>query len=254
LDSLHTSRKQRVWFVLLKKIHARISLFVLLLLIATKSKPYYTAPALPLLMAAGGLAIETLLTRSRFVWPKPAVLAVVALGQVILVPLFVPVLPVETYIRYSTFLGLEVPSGERHKMGRLPQHYADMFGWENLVANVARVYGSLPPDERAVCAIYTTNYGRAGSIDLFGKKYGLPKSICGHNSYYMWGPRDYTGEVMLVIDNNPEELHKVFAEVTVAAQVTNEYSMPYENDVPICICRKPKAPLKNLWPLTKSYG
>jgi hypothetical protein len=49
-------------------------------------------------------------------------------------------------------------------------------------------------------------------------------------------------------------VRKVFAEVTVAAQVTNEYSMPYESDVPVCICRKPKAPLKDLWPLAKSSG
>jgi hypothetical protein len=59
---------------------------------------------------------------------------------------------------------------------------------------------------------------------------------------------------MLVVDNNPADLQEIFAEVTIAAKTINEYSMPYENDVAICICRKPKAPLKDLWPLTKSYG
>ena len=231
-----------------------MSLFVFGLLIATRSKPYYAAPALPLMMAAGSAAIAALFDRFRLVWLMPVVLAVVALSQAILVPLFVPVLPVETYIRYAALLGLEVPSGERHKMGKLPQHFADMFGWENLVANVARVYNSLPAKDRAQCAIYTTNYGRAGAIDLFGKRYGLPKSICGHNSYFLWGPRAYTGEVMIVVSDSPEELRKVFAEVRVAAQATNEYCMPYESGVLICICRKPKAPLKDLWPLTKSYG
>jgi len=231
-----------------------MSLFVFGLLIATRTKPYYTAPALPLLMAAGGVAIATLLDRCRLLWPKAVVLAAVALGEGILVPLFVPMLPVETYIGYAGFIGLDVPSAERHTIGKLPQHYADMFGWENLVANVARVYNSLPADERAKAAIYTTNYGRAGSIDLFGKRYGLPKSICGHNSYFLWGPRDYTGEVMIVVGGNPEELRQVFGEVTVAARVTNNYSMPYESDLPICICRRLKGSLKDLWPMTKSYG
>jgi hypothetical protein len=231
-----------------------MSLFVFGLLIATRTKPYYTAPALPVLMAAGAVATATLLNRFRLVWLKPIVLAAVALGQAILVPLFVPVLPVETYIRYAKSIGLDVPSGERHQIGKLPQHFADMFGWENLVANVARVYNNLPPDDRAKCAIYTTNYGRAGSIDLFGKQYRLPKCVCGHNSYFLWGPRDYAGEVMIVVGGRPEELRKVFADVTVAAQISNEYAMPYENEILVCICRKPKAPLKTLWPLTKSYG
>ncbi len=231
-----------------------MSLFVFILLISTQSKPYYAAPALPLLMAAGGVAIETLVRRFHPGVLKPAVLAAVALGQVTLIPLFVPVLPVEIYIRYAAFLGVDVPSGERHKMGALPQHFADMFGWENMVANVARVYDSLASEDRARCAIYTTNYGRAGSIDLLGKKYGLPKSICGHNSYFLWGPRDYTGEIMLVMDHNPEKLREVFAEVTVAAVISNPYSMPYENDIPVCICRKLKTSLSNLWPQVKRYG
>ena len=230
-----------------------MSLFVLVLLLATRSKPYYTAPAFPLLMAAGGVAIAALANRLRWALLKPVVLATVALILVVFVPLFLPVLPVETYVHYARFMGVDVPSGERNQIGRLPQHFADMFGWENLVAVVARVYNSLPANDRAKCAIYTTNYGRAGSIDLFGKRYGLPKSICGHNSYFLWGPRDYTGEVMLVVGGTPEELRKMFAEVTVAAQVENPYSMPYESGVLVLICRKSSIPLKNLWPLTKSY-
>ena len=33
-----------------------------------------------------------------------------------------------------------------------------------------------------------------------------------------------------------------------------EYAMPYENGLPIMICRKPKDSLKNLWPQTKIYS
>jgi hypothetical protein len=57
-----------------------------------------------------------------------------------------------------------------------------------------------------------------------------------------------------VVGDRPEELRKVFADVTVVAEISNEYAMPYENGILVCICRKPKAPLKTLWPLTKSYG
>ncbi len=59
---------------------------------------------------------------------------------------------------------------------------------------------------------------------------------------------------MLVIDDDTEGLRDVFAEVTVAAKIVNKYSMPYENDFSICICRKPRVPSKDLWPRVKSYG
>jgi hypothetical protein len=36
------------------------------------------------------------------------------------------------------------------------------------------------------------------SISLL-KKYDLPRAISGHNNYWLWGPREYTGEIMIMI-------------------------------------------------------
>ena len=69
----------------------------------------------------------------------------------------------------------------------LPQHFADEFGWPEMVATVAGVYDSLPPDERAETAILAGNYGGAGAIYFFGPHYGLPKAISAHQNYYYWG-------------------------------------------------------------------
>ena len=78
-----------------------MSPFAFGLLIANRSKPYYAAPALPLMMAAGSAAIAGPTDQFRLVWLTPVVLAVVALRQAILVLLFVPVLPVEAHIRHA---------------------------------------------------------------------------------------------------------------------------------------------------------
>ena len=91
------------------------------------------------------------------------------------------------------------PKIETHKLGPLPQIYADQFGWEEMTAAVAKVYNGLPPDVRPKTAIFGQNYGQAGAVDLFGPKYGLPKAIGGHQTYFLWGPRDYTGESMIVM-------------------------------------------------------
>ena len=54
------------------------------------------------------------------------------------------------------------------------------------------------------------NFGEAGAIDLFGPKYGLPPAICGHQNYWFWGTRGYTGEsIILIGEGNPEHLRQI---------------------------------------------
>ena len=84
-----------------------------------------------------------------------------------LTPLALPVLPPETFIKYSKTLGLSPSVGERHEMGALPQHYADMFGWEDLARTVSEVYETLSPDEKKKTVVFGRNYGEAGAIDFF---------------------------------------------------------------------------------------
>ena len=105
------------------------------------------------------------------------------------------------------------PAIETHKLGPLPQIFADQFGWEEMTATVARVYNSLPPEVRAKTAIFGQNYGQAGAIDLFGPKYGLPPAISGHQSYFLWGPRGYTGESVIVMAGRQQDLESRFADV-----------------------------------------
>ncbi len=219
--------------------------------IILKGKNYYLAPAYPMLLAAG--AVLTAQWADRRSWLKPAITALLLIGGAILAPFTVPVLPVETFISYSKTIGIEPPKTENKKMGRLPQNYADMFGWENLTATVAGVYNGLPDSERAACAIYASNYGEAAAIDFFGKAYGLPKAISGHQTYFLWGPREYTGEIIISVGERLEDLQETFDQIEQAALVVNEYAMPYESNLPVYVCRKPKLSLKEVWPEVKKY-
>jgi hypothetical protein len=80
-----------------------------------------------------------------------------------------PVLPPETYVRYAALAHFQPPRIETHQLGRLRQIYADQFGWEEMVAVVARVLQRLPPEVGSRTAIFGQNYGHAGAIDLFGR-------------------------------------------------------------------------------------
>jgi hypothetical protein len=121
-----------------------------------------------------------------------------------------------------------------------------------MVATVARVYNDLPADVRAGTAIFGQTYGQAGAVDLFGPQYGLPQAISGHQSYYLWGPRGYTGESMIVMADRQETLEKLFQMVRKVARVEHPYSMPY-NHFDVFYCRGLRMPLKELWPQVKKW-
>ena len=231
---------------------AYVALFALM--VVFRAKVYYLVPFYPVLLAAGGVQVEAWLARLAWGWPKPATLAVLAAGGAVMAPLALPVLPVETFIRYQRALGVEPPRMEKLSLGALPQHYADMFGWEEMTAEVARVYNSLPAEERARCAVFARNYGEAGAIDFFGARHGLPKAIGKHQNYFLWGPRDYTGECVVTVGERERDVRKSFDRVELAATITHPYAIPHENNLPVYVCRQPKMPLKELWPQVKCYS
>ena len=213
---------------------------------------YYLFPAFPVLFAGGSVLWEQWLARPRLRWVRPVYGALMVLMGALLAPTLIPLLPPETYIRYAAATHLQQPRIEMHRLGPLPQLFADQFGWQEMAATVAGVYNSLPPDVRARTAIFGQNYGQAGAIDLFGPRYGLPPAISGHQSYFLWGPRGYTGESMIVLDERQSRLESLFASVRKVARVSHPYSMPYEH-FDVFYCQGLKQPLSVLWPHVKNW-
>ena len=204
-------------------------LTTLVLIMTMSPRVYYAWPAFPMLFAAGGVLWEAWLAAPRLQWIKPAWAALMVIAGAILAPFAFPLLPVEAYIRYSQALHFQPPKIETYKLGPLPQIFADEFGWEEMARAVAGVYNSLPPDARPGTAIFGQNYGQAGAVDLFGTKYGLPNAISGHQSYFLWGPRGYTGESMIVMVGRQADLETKFATVQKMAHFSHPYSMPSEH-------------------------
>jgi hypothetical protein len=167
-------------------------------------------------------------------------------------PLSSPVLSPETYIRYQKTLGLEPPRAENQRTGPLPQFFADEFGWEDMVRETAKVYNALPAAERAQTAIFCNSYGQAGAIDFFGPKYGLPKAISNHQNYWYWGPRDYTGAIVIVLGSDGEGDREHFKTVEVAGHTYHPYSRLDEH-FPILLCRGLNQDLHSLWPSIKKW-
>lgn len=225
--------------------------------VVLKGKNYYLAPLYPMLFAGGAIALEVwLAAKAQIIRTvlQAAIAALVLLGCMILWPFAMPMMPVEKFIAYEEALHIAPPKTETMELSRLPQQYADMFGWPEMAKEVARVYDTLPPEDRARCGIFAQNYGEAGAIDYFGRQYGLPRAISGHQNYWLWGPRGYTGECMIIIGKSRATLEREFQSVVQAGETYQQYAIPYENHLSVWIVRGPKfGTLQQIWPRVKHW-
>jgi hypothetical protein len=222
--------------------------------IVLKGKNYYLMPIYPVFLAAGAVVIESGIERWRQGWLKPAIIVVLLAGGAVLAPLAMPILAVDSFIAYMDRLPIKVPRSEHsHAAAVLPQHYADQFGWQEIVAKTAEAWSRIPPDERHDCGIFAQDYGQAGAIDFFGPRYGLPPALSGHQTYFLWGPRGYSGNCLIVLDDTRQALERKFEQVEfVGTSADNPYAL--ERQIPVFICRRPKfGTLPQVWSHLKKW-
>lgn len=221
------------------------------------AKDYYLAPIYPMLYAGGAVATEDWLRRRSWagehLWPKFIIIAVPALLGGMLVPLLTPMLSPEQHLAYAHALHLRPTKTEVAESGPLPQFFGDQFGWPELVADVAKVYWSLPTDVRAKTGILTGNYGEAGAIDLFGPKYGLPRAISAHQTYFYWGPPSTPLENLITLQYSRGFLQRGCDSVQLGSEHYHPWGMDEENG-PIYVCRGLKKPLAEVWPELKHWN
>jgi len=217
-------------------------------------KNYYLAPVYPMLLAAGAVVIDRALTRPVGRWLKPAIAVLLLAGGAHIAPVTVPVLSPEHFISYSRTLPFKLPVMEHaHERAALPQWYADQFGWQEIVDETAVAWNQIPAAERSDCAIFAQDYGQAGAIDFLGRRAGLPAALSGHQTYFLWGPRGYSGDCMIVLGDHRARLEQLFDSVQyVGTSADNPYAL--ETGIAIWICRGPKfGTLAQLWPQLKKW-
>jgi Dolichyl-phosphate-mannose-protein mannosyltransferase len=216
------------------------ALVATLVLFLSSGKSYYAGPLYPLLLAAGSVRATHLFrdTRRRL-W---TIVATLSLLTVPLIPLGLPVLPARAAIDAGLISARK--------------DYADMFGWQELTASVARVYDSLPQNQRARVTIWADNYGEAGAIDLYGSKYGLPRAIASDLSYFYWKPNHVDDRTVIAVGLPKREvLERFFRSIRLTAVIHNVYGVQNEeNGKPIYVCTKPKLSLDKAWHSLQGFG
>ena len=223
-------------------------------LFSLHGKIYYLAPIYPMLLAAGAVVAEVAFTRGGFRWLKRRALIILLVAGAVSAPIDVPLLSPDNFLAYTHYLPFKLPIMEHsHARAALPQWYADQFGWNEIVAETAVAWNQLAPQERGDCGIFAQDYGQAGSIDFLGRSYGLPESLSGHQTWFLWGPRGYSGNCLIVLDDSREKLEALWNKVDyVGTSAPNPYAL--EQQIPVFICRGKKfESMQSLWPKLKKW-
>ncbi len=209
-------------------------------------KEYYAAPGYPVLIAMGAIWVGAN-------WRPLAQgsLAVITSGlALLLMPMAVPMLRPDAMARYTAWIGVGNVSN-RGRTLELPQDYADMLGWRNQAVAVREAFDELSPEDQRRTTIAAGNYGQAGALAMYRRRFGLSYPISTAGDFHAWGPGRGPVEVVIAV-TGPDaraELEQLFGEVREVRQLVDPRRVPEEQDVRIWVCRRPRKPLAEVWPL-----
>lgn len=128
--------------------------------------------------------------------------------------------------------------------------FTEMIGWQDLTAQVAQIYQSIPEEEKPRTVILTGNYGEAGALDLYGDSYGLPRVITGANSYWYRGYGEPEPETVILVGFEGGYAAHFFSSCHYSGTVTNRYDVKNEESqyhTGVYVCCEPRAPWNEMW-------
>lgn len=200
------------------------------LLLLLHGKNYYAMGAYPVLMAFGSYQLE-MITKHRYKFARAILIGIPLFLGYFLVPIALPIMePAKLAAHYekknTKKLGvLNWEDGEAHP---LPMDFADMLGWEEMANKSAKAFHSLNAIEKKNTLVYCDNYGEAGALNYYAKKYRLPETFSDNASFLYWMPDSlHFNNIVLVTDDTHEMEHdflKNFKEVVLYDSITTPYS------------------------------
>lgn len=214
-------------------------LYLLLILefIVLKGKSYYSAGVYPFLIAASAVIIRRIIKRK--VVRILLLMFLLALGYFFL-PLGKPVYKPDKMVHY--FNEIKEKSGndairryEDNSYHPLPQDYADMLGWDELVLLASRAWTRV--EDPSASIIFCENYGQAGAVFILGKSLGLPEPLSLNDNFRYWLPLEFPGKIRQVVyinDEPGEDVKGFFTEIELIGRISNPLAREYGTGVFLC--------------------
>jgi MFS family permease len=218
----------------------------LVLFVIAKGRDYYMAPAYSMLLAAGAVWGEGWLgsqSRRRQGTVTWALRSSFVISGLIVFAMTLPIAPIGT--------------AWWHIADASNQCFNSQLGWPELVAAIARVRDSLPPEERAAARVLAGDEGEAGAVNLYGRAYGLHDAISGMNSNWLRGYGNPPPQTVLAVGFKKTTLDGIFSSCQAAAQLSNPYgivNLTIGDHIRIYVCRDIREPWPVFWKTFQYYG
>jgi len=204
--------------------------FTMLIFIYFKAKSYYVIGLYPIYIAFGSVFLSQILNNGWKRYLKPVF---IALPLLFFIPMYKMAFPNKSpeYIvahpeKYKKMGMLRWEDGKDH---HLPQDFADMLGWKELVRKTDSLYALIPNQKETI--VLCDNYGQAGAINFYSKK-GI-KALSFNADYLNWFDLSVPYKNLIRVkeyDENNEELKETspyFETATIGGQITNKYAREY---------------------------
>ncbi|MDP4285117.1 MAG: glycosyltransferase family 39 protein [Bacteroidota bacterium] len=225
-----------LYFIVFKKAGQKYKsfawayLFVILLLLYFHGKNYYSLGIYPVLFAFGAFHLEQFVKSYSRIWKFVFIIIPFALG-IPLIQLLLPVAKPESLAAYYKAVHVEKVGflkWEDQKYHALPQDFGDMLGWKEMTQKTAQAYSTLTEEEKKNSIIFCDNYGEAGAVNFYSKKYHLPEAYSDNASFLYWLPDSiHLVNVVMITDDKQEMEHsfiKDFSSAVLFDSVTNVYA------------------------------
>jgi 4-amino-4-deoxy-L-arabinose transferase-like glycosyltransferase len=190
-----------------------------ILLAIGRSRENYLSPAYAFVLPVGAIWLEERLGK----WFQGYSVALAASGvgfALICMPILDPPVLAAILAKFPS-----PPSTEKGPKSVL-QGLSDTIGWRHFAVTVKRAWLKIPQKKRGGVAILTYNYGEAAAMQRCSA--GMPTAICGHNQYWLVGPRGWDGKRAVLVGAWPEEFLRRFEHVEIIGQNDDPWSTPEE--------------------------
>lgn len=212
----------------------------------TGGKPYYVGSAYPMVLAAGGVALEHwFATRPHLLRTFVGLLSGTGVALALLT---LPLLPLRTLDSFiESLLGWAVPPMA------LTHDLHGMYGWQEHADVIDAVYGALPERDRVRATVLVGSYSQAAALNVL-RTYPTPHAVSGNMSYFHWGPDADRGDVLITYGLPRELFGRHYQTCTEAARINAPLARPSDTDLPVLVCRQPRTSMAQLWPEVRRFG
>lgn len=207
-------------------------LAVIGLLLLGHGKNYYSLGAYPVLFAFGAYRLEQL-TEYRFRAARYVLVLIPLMMGYWLIPIALPVMepkPLAAFYEKRKLEKLGVLKWEDGKNHPLPQDFADMLGWEEMAQKMAMAYNTLDSTEKKNTLVFCDNYGQAGAVNYYRKKYGLPEAFSDNASFLYWLPDSLHFDHILLLTDDENEMQYPFIKDFQSALLFDSITTPYARE------------------------